>query len=465
MTKNPRLGDLRTEIEQVTLEIVSLAGKRTELARKVAKEKLNSGVPLVNREVEQHLRSIVTEQCSRDQSDSAFALRLLNELIMESIRKQESHITPSMPVSAYHIFVKARELERAGKEVLHLEVGEPDFGPPAAVAESLTRAVKNGHTGYTESMGIHELRSKIADHENQKHDLDISANQVIVTVGGRFALYLSLVASIRQGDEAIVIDPSYPAYSDIIRETGGRPIHLSTHLEDNWIPDIGLLEDNINQTTRMIILNSPSNPSGKVLDKSTLDMVVELAVENDIRIVSDEVYSEYASSPHTSMLQYEQCSKVYINSFSKTYGMTGFRLGYAVSDVDTIRRITQLQTLSLTCAPEFIQYSGVRALDCADDANRYTALIEKRITTFCKKLEKIPVSFYQPDGAFHIFPMLNDEKLNGLGFADQLLTEKGVAVVPGIAYGQKYSRFFRISVCQPEERLIEAVDRMEEILG
>ncbi|MHA2081633.1 MAG: pyridoxal phosphate-dependent aminotransferase, partial [Candidatus Thorarchaeota archaeon] len=197
----------------------------------------------------------------------------------------------------------------------------------------MTTAVKNGHAGYTESAGIIELRAKIADHENQKRDLDISPNQVIVTVGGRFALYLCLATSLKPGDEVVVIDPSYPAYSNCIRETGGRPIHLTTSLEDDWIPDMGILEDNINHTTRTIILNSPSNPTGKVLDKSTLDLIVALAVENDIRIVSDEVYSEYSFSSHTSMLQFPQCDQVYINSFSKTYGMTGFRLGYAISDV------------------------------------------------------------------------------------------------------------------------------------
>lgn len=464
MTDDSRLSNLRTEIMQVTLEIIRLAGKRAALAQYVAKEKLKIGLPLVNRKVERQLRREVAEQCQRDRSDPDFALRLLNELIIESIRKQESHIKPSKPVNAYHMFVKARELERSGNEIFHLEVGEPDFGPPDVVAESLTRAVKKGHSGYTESAGIHELRTKIADHESKKHDLKITANQVTVTVGGRFAFYLSLIATIKPGDEVIVIDPSYPAYHDCIREIGGRPIHLSTLLEDNWNPDIGLVEANINRTTRMIILNSPSNPTGKVLDKITLDRIVELAIENDIRIVSDEVYSEYSSSPHTSLLEYGQCDQVYINSFSKTYGMTGFRLGYAISNVDTAQRITQLQTLSLTSVPEFIQYSGIRALDCGKDAKQYAVLIEKRLSTFCKHLEKMPVSFLQPDGGFYIFPRLNNEEQDGLEFANKLLTEKGVAVVPGIAYGQEYSRFFRISVCQPEELLIEAANRMEEVL-
>ncbi len=464
MTENLRLNSLRTEIEQITMEIIHLAGKRSALAEEVIKEKLRTGSALVNRGVEQHLRNKVIEQCERNHQDSSFALRLLNELIIESVRIQQTHTTPIEPVSAYHMFVKAKALEEAGKEVIHLEVGELDFGPPVEVAETLTKAVKEGHAGYTQSAGILELRTKIAEHVNEKHKININADQIVVTVGGRFALYLCLVTSLKPGDEVIVFDPSYPAYSDCIREVGGRPIHLSTYLEDNWSPNIGQLEDSINKTTRMIILNSPSNPTGKLLGKSILENIVELATENDIQIVSDEVYSEFVFSPHSSILEFPQCNQVYVNSFSKTYGMTGFRLGYAISDVDTIQKMTKRQTLSLTCAPEFIQYAGVKAFDCKKEVKQYTGTIEKRQEKVSKLLDKLPVSFLRPDGGFHVFPMLNSEDETGLEFADMLLTKKGVAVVPGIGYGQAYTRFFRISVCQPEDQLIEAVNRMEVIL-
>ncbi|MHA1948853.1 MAG: aminotransferase class I/II-fold pyridoxal phosphate-dependent enzyme [Candidatus Thorarchaeota archaeon] len=465
MTDSPRLNELRSEIEQVTLEIIRLAGSRSELALEVAEEKLRTGTPLVNRGVENHLRHRVIEQSERDNHDTSFALRLLNQLISESVRLQGKHIVTPEPVGAYHIFVKANALERSGREVIHLEVGEPDFGPPSAVAESLSIAATQGHAGYTESAGLLELREKIAGHVNQSLGLEISANQITVTVSGRFALYLSLVSCLKAGDEVIVFDPSYPAYSDCIRTAGGRPIHLSTSLENDWNPDIGLLEERINKTTRMIILNSPGNPTGKILDKSTLEQIVELSVKNDIQIVSDEVYSDYSLTPYTSILQFPECNQIYLNSFSKSYGMTGFRLGYAISDVDTIKRITKLQNISLTCAPEFVQYAGIKALDCQKEVDQYTGIIKDRLEIASSALGKLPVSFYRPDGSFYIFPMLNNEEETGVEFADNLLSEKGVAVVPGPGYGSEYSRFFRISVCQPKPTLIEAINRMQEVLG
>ncbi len=465
MTENLRLNKLRTEIEQLTMEIMHLTGKRSSLAEEVIKEKLSTGATLVNRGVERHLRNRVVEQCENDNQDSNFALRLLNQLITESVRIQQTHITPTEAVNAYHVFVKAKALEKAGRKVIHLEVGEPDFGPPVEVAETLTTAAKDGHAGYTQSAGILELRTKISDHVNRIHESDISAEQVTVTVGGRFAIYLDLVTSLKPGEEVIVFDPSYPAYSDCIRQVGGRPINLSTRLEDKWSPNIGHLEDSINKTTRMIILNSPGNPTGKILSQSILSEIVELAIENDIQILSDEVYSEFAFSPHTSILQFPECNQVYVNSFSKTFGMTGFRLGYAISDVDTVQRMTKLQTLSLTCAPEFIQHAGLRAFDCKSEVKQYTGIIEKRQKKVSDLLEKLPVSFLRSEGGFYIFPMLNDENETGLEFADKLLSEKGVAVVPGTGYGPEYSRFFRISVCQQEKQLVEAITKIEEVLG
>ena len=464
MTNNPQLEILRHDIEQVTLKIVELVGKRNVLVERVAVEKLKTGQTLVNREVERRLRVKVVDQCKEDNSDASFALKLLNELIMESIRRQERHLKPQETLNAYHIFIKSKELERAGKEVIHLEVGEPDFGPPAAVSKSLTEAAIKGHIGYTESSGILELRSKIADYVTQAHGSAISADQVAVTVGGRFALYLSLVTSLKQGDEVIIIDPSYPAYADCVRQAGGKPVHVTSRLEDDWNPDTGRLEESINETTRMIILNSPSNPTGKTLDNSTIEKIVELSIDHDLLVVSDEAYSEFSFSPHISLLQFPECNQIHINSFSKTFGMTGFRLGYSISDVELTQKITKLQNISLTSVPEFIQHAGIKALDCLDEAKKFTALIKKRQKSICDQLEKLPVSFHRPDGGFYIFPRLNDEASLGTEFAERLLIEKGVAVVPGISYGQEYSRYFRISVCQPENSLVEAVNRMEEIL-
>jgi aspartate aminotransferase len=434
------------------------------LAEEVSKEKARLGAPLVDLAVERHLREVVVNQCIRYGFDSNFGLRLLNQLITESIRVQEKSIKPIAAPNAYDMFVKARELERTGREILHLEVGEPDFGPPDYVKKTTSIAIERGRSKYTESAGILQLREKISEVLSQRYKRGISPEEVMVTVSGRFALYMGVASIVRAGDEVVIIDPSYPAYVDIVRAVGGRPIRCPTDMANKWDLDLSLIEDCTNQTTRAIILNSPNNPSGKTLDKSTLQRIADFAETNDIHLISDEVYSGFSFSPHTSVLQFPQCSHVFVHSFSKTYGMTGFRLGYAVSDVDTIRRMTKIQNLQLTCVPEFIQHAGLGALESDKDAKVYAATIKKRQKAMRKMLDKLPLSFHPPDGAFYIFPRLAKGFTDGQEFAERLLSEKGVCVVPGAAYGPQYSQFFRISVCQNEGTLIEAAKRMEGVL-
>ena len=237
-----------------------------------------------------------------------------------------------------------------------------------------------------------------------------------------------------------------------------------TYLENDWNPDIDLVESRINESTKMMILNSPSSPTGKTLERSTLRSLVDLAIEHDIQILSDEVYSRFTTAIHSSVLEFPECSQVFVDSFSKTYRMTGFRIGYAVSDASSIQRMTQLQNRFLTSIPEFIQYAGLKALDCKKEIEQYIATIEQRRNRMCSLLRDLPLSFCQPDGGFYIFPKLETEKFDGVQFAEKLLQEQGVSVVPGIAYGSDYSRFFRISVCQPESELIEAADSIKEVL-
>ncbi|MHA1934678.1 MAG: aminotransferase class I/II-fold pyridoxal phosphate-dependent enzyme [Candidatus Thorarchaeota archaeon] len=465
MTGSTLLDALRSEIERVTLEIVSLVGQRTSLAEEVAKEKARVGAPLVDLAVERHLREVVVKQCMERGFDSNFGLRLLNQLITESIRVQEKSSKPTAPPNAYDMFVKARELERTGREILHLEVGEPDFGPPDFVKKTLSLALGRGRSKYTESAGILPLREKISGILSQRYKREISPEEVMVTVSGRFALYMGIASIVSAGDEVVIVDPSYPAYADIVRAVGGRPIRCPTDMTNKWNLDLSLINDCTNQTTRAIILNSPNNPTGKTLDKSALQRIAEFAEANDIHLISDEVYSGFSFSPHSSVLQFPHCKHVFVHSFSKTYGMTGFRLGYAVSDVDTIRRMTKIQNLQLTCVPEFIQHAGIGALDCDKDAKIYAATIKKRQKVMSKMLVKLPLSFHPPEGAFYIFPRLTEGFTDGQEFAKCLLSETGVCVVPGAAYGSQYSQFFRISVCQNEATLIEAAKRMEEILG
>lgn len=464
MNQSLQLDSLRVEIQKVTLEIISLTERRRTLVQQVAKEKLANGLPVINLDVEMRLRLAVIERCQAQQLDSKAALRILNQLIHDSVQKQEVILKSSTIPNAYSSLMKARAMELSGRNVIHLEVGEPDWGPPESVKTSLKKALDLGYSKYSESAGIADLRTKITDQLNEEYDSKYSSDQVMVTPGARFAIVLSVLSKIDRGDEVIILDPSYPAYADIVKEAGGRPVRVPTFLENNWVPEIDLVKSRVNESTKMIILNSPSNPTGKVLERPSLRSLVDLAIKHDIQIVSDEVYSKFTSAKHTSVLEFPECSHVFIDSFSKTYRMTGFRIGFAVSDISSIQRMTQLQNIFLTSIPEFIQYAGLKALDCKEDVEQYATIIEKRRDRLCSLLKDLPLSFCQPDGGFFIFTKLETEKFDGVQFADKLLEEQGVSVVPGIAYGSEYARFFRISVCQPENELVEAADSIKEVL-
>ncbi|MHA2211486.1 MAG: aminotransferase class I/II-fold pyridoxal phosphate-dependent enzyme [Candidatus Thorarchaeota archaeon] len=430
MTESTQLDVLRSEITKITLEIVGLVGRRNALAEQVGAEKKRLGSSIVSRDVERRLRAKVITQCEEKGVDSEFGLRLLNQLITESIRMQQEG-TESLPaIDAHYIFEKAKEMERSGKEIIHLEVGEPDFGPPDAVKTAMAEAVSLGYTHYTQSIGIPELRNKIANATSGKHQRKISPDEVVVTVSGRYALHLSMASTLQPGDEVIIIDPSFPAYARGVKAVGGRPVHVSAKMEDNWNLELSLIEDHINESTRMVVLNSPCNPTGKVLDGKVSD-----------------------------------ANQITVKSFSKPYGMTGFRLGYAISDSDTIKKMAKIQHLQVTCAPEFIQHAGIAALDCEDELSHYASIMESRLKTASRLLKPLPVSFHDPDGGFYIFLRMAEDTLSGFDFADRLLSEKGVCVQPGILYGRGFSSYFRISVCTPEENLVEAIARIEEVLG
>ncbi len=464
MNQHLQLDTLRSEIEKVTLEIISLTARRRKLVSQVVKEKQEFGIPVVNLNVEKKLREAVIERCRLEQIDSAASLRLLNQLIIESVQKQEAILQPSVVPNAYSILMKARAMELAGRKIVHLEVGEPDIGPPESVKTFLKQALDARLTKYSHSAGIIDLRTKLANKLNEHHGTTFSHEEVLVTPGGRFALVLSVLAGVTPGDEVIIVDPSYPAYGDIVRESGGRPVHVPTFLENDWIPQIAPLESCINDSTKMMIINSPSNPTGKVLAHSTLQDIVNLAGEHDIQILSDEVYATFTSSKIPSILDFPECSGIFVDSFSKTFRMSGFRLGYAASDKVTIQRMTQLQNTFLTSIPEFIQHAGLQALNCSVEAEQYSETIAQRRELMCDLLRDLPLSFCQPDGGFFIFAKLGIENFNGIQFAEKLLENRGVAVVPGNAYGSEYSRFIRISICQPENELIKAAECIKEVL-
>ena len=470
MKEKSSLDALRKESEDVLVEIMRLMGKRSSLARSIAETKMRQSLPIEDLEVERRLNRIVRQKCKAYGVDPNLGLRVLNLLIEESKNVQSKVMEKSLTkkagsVSPYAVFERAKQMEKRGKRLIHLEIGEPDFGPPEKVKKALEEALHSGHTHYTETAGIPELRAKIAEIVTQRVGTDISPKQVLVTLGGRYAVFLCIATTLLPGDEALIIEPAWPAYKACVKRSEARPIIVPTELAKNWMMNIDSLQENISKSTKMIILNNPNNPTGKIFNNAVLERMVTMARENGIWLLSDEVYSSFAFSPFKSILEFPECRHVCISSFSKEFGMTGFRIGYSISDAQTIDKMTKLQNLSLTSPPEFVQYAALAALNCVEEAQEYAKTIKSRMNLMTRALRELPLLYSQPDGGFYIFPKLKDKKMDGQVFSEKLLVKKGVSITPGTAFGDHYNQFVRLSVCQPQGVLLEAVKRMKEMLG
>ena len=462
MTEIAKIEDLRKEIRNVTLDIFHLIAKRIKLGEEIGRVKSSLGLPLVNSTIEAELRSAVRQHCAKKDIDEKFGMRILTMLLQETIVR-EAHSSGKEFISASKMFARAKELERAGKRIIHLEVGEPDFTPPRQVLDETKGAMYGGYTRYTLSSGIPELRAKIASHLSERWDVKIPENRVICTAGARFGIFAAMSAILSPGGEIINIDPNWPAYGETAEFLGVRVRTVSTALEDGWAPSMEEIENSINDSTQMLILSYPSNPTGKVLDAKTLGKIVKIAEKHNIPILSDEVYSEYAFVPYKSILEFETPNSIVVSSFSKTYSMTGFRIGYAVASEDVIARMAKIQELALLSLPHFIQVGAMKAFDDNDYVRRNVARMKERIDVASRLLIKLPLKFRKPDGGLYIFARGNHEKFNGNRFATNLLEKKGVAVTPGSGFGN-YTNFFRISLNKPTKELSAGIRRIGDLL-
>ncbi len=459
------LSILRAKMVESTLEVVRQIGIRQSIAKRIGYEKKKNGVPIQNLEVEQYLRDLVSEMSDQYGVDRMFSLRFLNQLIQQSVNLQMDISAQQTDVSVYDIHHKAVGLENTGSKIIHLEVGEPDFGPPPKVKLAVIKALADDRTRYTESSGIDILRKGIANKLKEKHTRDLSCKQVLVTPGGRYAIFLAIMSTLLPGDEVIILSPSYPAYSNCVKLLGGKPVYVPSSYEKEWSPTIESISRSINNTTSMIILNSPANPTGHVIKPSVLRDISSLAIENNLLIISDEVYSNFSYTPFSSILDLEECDSVCVSSFSKTFGMTGFRIGYAISTESTIERMNQLQRISLTSIPEFIQFAALEALKCDENARSYSRIMERRLDFICEQLMDLPIEYHRPDGGFYVFARILNKNIDGLQLSNQLLYDKGICVTPGVCFGDLYKDYIRISACQPKSKLALAIDSFREVLS
>ena len=442
----------RKKIEEITLEMIKLLKTRTDIAKQIGDTKASLGMTVTDEEREDALRTQVTKLCKEIDLDQSTALKFLNLLFNESVKVQSDNKQTHLSV-----FLKAKALEEEGKKIIHLEVGEPDFKPPKEVKTALAEVYDEGYGKYGSPKGIMELRTAIGI-GIEGHDEGIE-DSIMICPGARFAVYLAITTLLNPGDEIVVIEPSWPAYKDCALNAGIKVRTIKTTLETKWEPSIEQINNAINQNTKMIILNSPNNPTGKVLPKKLLDDIIQTAKDHDLYVLSDEIYSEYANNDWQSVLIYNYEKSIVTKSFSKSHAMTGYRIGYVIAEPSIIDKMSKLQALSLTNVSEPIQYIALQALYA--DTSKNTEIIRSRLEALVKIAKDIGLEFIEPDGAMYLFAKTKYKNFDATKFSEKLL-EHGVAIAPGEGFGD-YKEFFRITAID-ETRLKEGMTILDTML-
>jgi len=442
------LEKLRKKIEEITIEMLSLLKTRTEIAQEIGKIKKKEGMSVSNESREDELRELIKKQCQVINFDSNAALKFLNFLLNESVKVQSSESKTHLA-----IFLKAKELEQEGKKIIHLEVGEPDFQPPINVKKSLSEVYDKGFGKYGPAKGLPEFRTKLAEFANKYFNSKINSENVMVTPGARFGVFLSITTLLDSGDEMIVIEPAWPAYRQCAINAGIKVRSVKTTLENKWEPNIDEISSCVNDNTKMIVLNYPNNPTGKILPKPLQNQIIEIAKKHDLYILSDEIYSNYSNEEWKSILSYNYEKSIVTQSFSKSHSMTGYRIGYLISSQKIIEVLAKLQALCLTNVSEPIQYTAMKSLE--DDVTENVKIMNERLTKLEEICKEMELEFVRPDGAMYIFARTKNP-INTSELSEELLNH-GVAIAPGIGFGD-YNEFFRISACLDIKTLIEGMD-------
>ena len=447
--------NLRNKMEEVTLEMMKLLKTRTEIAKEIGEVKKNIGKGVTDELREDNLRDKVISLCKNLGLDEAIATKFLNFLLNESVKVQSNNKQTHLS-----IFLKAKSLEQEGKKIIHMEVGEPDFLPPKIVKESLENVFDKGFLKYGQVKGIPIFREELVKFISKKFNTNVTPDNIIVSPGARFSIFTAITTLLNPGDEMIVIEPAWPAYKDCALNAGIKVRTINTVLEDKWEPSLKQIENTINTNTKMIVLNYPNNPTGKILPEKLQDDIIEIAKKNNLYILSDEIYSQYAKADWKSILSYNYEKSIVAQSFSKSHAMTGFRVGYAIADTKIIEKMAKLEALCLTNVSEPMQYVAMKALEA--DTSDNTNTVQKRLGLLEQKANDMGLEFVVPDGAMYIFARVNKEGFDGVQFANSTL-EKGLAVAPGEGFGN-YKNFIRISACQEETALIEGMNILRDIL-
>jgi aspartate aminotransferase len=368
--------------------------------------------------------------------------------------------------TAFEVLAKARALEKQGKEIVHLEIGEPDFDTPKNIKDAAVKALTSGYTHYTPSAGMPELRQAVADYISKTRKLDVKPEEVVVTPGAKPIMFFSILALVNPGDEVLYPNPGFPIYESLINFVGAKPVPIPLKEENDFSLDPEYVKKMITKKTKMIILNSPENPTGGVVTREQLKVIADcIANRNDVFVLSDEIYSRIIyEGKHESITQFSgmKDKTILLDGFSKTYAMTGWRLGYGVMRKDLAEKVAQLMTNSNSCTCAFTQLAGVEALTGPQkEPERMDEEFKKRREVIVPGLNNIEgITCKKPHGAFYVFPNIMETGMDCRKLGDHLLYNAGVAVLPGTSFGKYGEGYLRLSFANSVENIKKALDRI-----
>ena len=367
--------------------------------------------------------------------------------------------------TAFEVLAKAKRLEAEGMDIIHLEIGEPDFDTPKNIVGAGVEALKGGHTHYGPSLGLMEVRERIAQEVSTTRDISVTADNVVVTPGGKPIMFFVMLALVNEGDEVLYPNPGFPIYESMINFLGGVPVPIRLSPDRDFDVNVDEVAGQITPRTRLMILNSPNNPCGSIIEKGELEALAELAKEHDIPILSDEIYSRFLyEGEHHSVASFPgmRDRTIILDGFSKTYAMTGWRIGYGVMPLELVEPISRLSTNSVSCTASFTQMAALEAMDGPqDEPFRIVAEFKKRRDIIVDGLNRVPgIRCPMPKGAFYVFPDVKGTGISSRDFADGLLEDEGVACLAGESFGEYGEGCVRFSFANSAENIERALERI-----
>ena len=371
--------------------------------------------------------------------------------------------------TAFEVLAKAQQLEAEGKHIIHLEIGEPDFETPANVVEAGRQALSDGFTSYNPSPGYDDLKDSIAKDVSRSRGISVQKENVIVTPGGKPVIFFMILAMIEKGDEVLYPNPGFPIYESMIEFCGPKAVPKRLHERNSFNLDIDEVQSQISDKTKLMIINSPNNPCGSVIDKKNLETLSQLAKEHDISVLSDEIYSRFLyEGSHQSIASFPDMidRTIILDGYSKTYSMTGWRIGYGIFPKDLVEPISRLVTNSVSCTASFTQRAALEATDGPqEDSIKMVEEFKKRRSIVVDGLNKIDgISCAMPKGAFYAFPNVEGTGMSSSEFANRVLEEAGVALLAGESFGKYGTGHIRISFANSAENLRTAIDRIQKFV-